>query len=48
MSKHEKQDDKDKYTGNGDDPHRPVPREDHRWQVRKARRKDKDDQCDKD
>lgn len=28
MSRHDRQGDKDKYTGNGHDPDRPVPRED--------------------
>lgn len=28
MTKHEKHDDKDKYTGNGHDPNRPIPPED--------------------
>jgi hypothetical protein len=28
VTKHEKHDDKDKYTGNGHDPNRPIPPED--------------------
>lgn len=28
MTRHEKQDDKDKYEGNGHDPNRPIPRKD--------------------
>jgi len=47
MSRHGRQDDMDRYTGNGHDPNRPVPREDPGGSHGKPDDTGEDDQGDK-